>query len=87
VTSLTVAGAVLPSAVGAMIGTSALWWWAIHPSVTVLVLGLVNLALMIVIAPMRIGRAARQGRRLRTAAIGTVIINPSAHRTHGRHRP
>jgi len=79
-------GAVLPTAVSVMIATSALWWSATHPSVTLLVLGLVNLALTIVTTPMRIGRAARQGRRLRTAASGAVIINPSAHRTHGRHR-
>ena len=79
-------GAVLPTAVSAMIATSALWWSATQPSVTVLVLGLVNLAMTIVITPMRIGRAARQGRRLRLAASGAAIINPSAHRTHGRHR-
>jgi hypothetical protein len=79
-------GAVLPAAVSAMIATSALWWSATHPSVTLLVLGLVNLAMTIVITPMRIGRAARQGRRLRTAASGAATINPSAHRTHGRHR-
>ena len=79
-------GAVLPTAVSAMIATSALWWSATHPSVTLLVLGLVNLAMTIVITPMRIGRAARQGRRLRPAASGATITNPSAHRTHGRHR-
>jgi hypothetical protein len=79
-------GAVLPTAVMAMIVTSSLWWWVTYPSVTVLVLGLVNLALMIVITPIRIGRAVRLSRRLRLAASGAVIINPSAHRTHGRHR-
>ena len=79
-------GAVLPTAVSAMIVTSNLWWWATRPSVTLLVLGLVNLALMIVTAPIRIGSAARQGRRLRASASGAAIINPSAHRTHGRHR-
>jgi hypothetical protein len=79
-------GAVLPTAVSAMIVTANLWWWVTRPSVTLLVLGLVNLALMIVIAPIRIGRAARQGRRLRAAASGAAVINPSAHRTHGRHR-
>jgi hypothetical protein len=79
-------GAVLPTAVSAMIATCALWWSATHPSVTVLVLGLVNLAMMIAIAPMRIGRAVRLSRRLRPPAPGPAIINPSAHRTHGRHR-
>jgi hypothetical protein len=79
-------GALLPTAVSAMTATSALWWSAIHPSVTVLVLGLVNLAMTIVITPMRIGRAVRQGRRLRSAASGAAIINPSAHRARGRHR-
>jgi len=80
-------GAVLPTAVSAMIATSALWWAATHPSsVTFLVLGLVNPAVMIVIAPGRIGRAVRQSKRLRFAASGAAIINPSAHRTHGRHR-
>jgi len=79
-------GALLPTAVSAMIATSALWWSATRPSVTVLVLGLVNLALMIVIAPGRIGRAVRQSKRLRLAASEAVIVNPSAHRTHGRHR-
>jgi hypothetical protein len=79
-------GALLPTAVSAMIATSALWWSAIHPSVTVLVLGLVNLAQMIVIAPTRIGRAVRLGRRLRSAVGGATIINPSAQRRHGRHR-
>jgi hypothetical protein len=79
-------GAVLPTAVSAMIVTASLWWWVIRPSVTLLVLGLVNLALMIVIAPIRIGRAARQGRRLRAAASGAAVINPSAPGTHGRHR-
>jgi hypothetical protein len=79
-------GALLPTAVSAIITTSALWWSATHPSVTVLVLGLVNLAMMIVIAPVRIGRAVRLSRRLRSAARGAAIINPSARRAHGRHR-
>jgi hypothetical protein len=79
-------GALLPTAVSAMIAASALWWSATHPSVTVLVLGLVNVAMIIVIAPVRIGRAVRLSRRLRSAARGAAIINPSAQRTHGRHR-
>jgi hypothetical protein len=79
-------GAVLPTAVSAMIVTATLWWWMTRPSVTLLVLGLVNLALMIVIAPGRIRRAVHKGKRLQSAASGAAIINPSAHRTHGRHR-
>jgi hypothetical protein len=81
-----VLGAVLPTAVRAVIATLALWWAATQPSITLLVLGLVNLALTIVLAPGRIGRAVRQSKRLRFAASGAAIINPSAHRTHGRHR-
>ena len=50
-------GAVLPTAVRAMVAAFALWWSAIHPSsVTLLVLAMVNLALAIVLAPARIGR-------------------------------
>ena len=80
-------GAVLPTAVRAMVAAFALWWSAIHPSsVTLLVLAMVNLALAIVLAPARIGRAVRLGRRLRSAASGAAIINPSAQRAHGRHR-
>jgi hypothetical protein len=79
-------GAVLPTAVRAMVATLAIWWSATQPSNTLLVLGMVNLALVIVLAPGRIGRAVRLGRRLRSAASGAAIINPSAQRTHGRHR-
>jgi hypothetical protein len=80
-------GAVLPTAVRAMVATCCLWWAAILPSsITLLVLSLVNLALVIVLAPGRIGRAVRLSRRLRSAASGATIINPSAQRTHGRHR-
>jgi hypothetical protein len=80
-------GAVVPTAVRAMVATFALWWAAIHPSsTTLLVLALVNSAMVIVYAPGSIGRAVRLGRRLRSAASGAPIINPSAQRTHGRHR-
>jgi hypothetical protein len=79
-------GALLPTAVRAMVATFVLWWAATQPSITVLVLGLVNAAIVIVLAPGRIGRAVRGGRRLRLATSGAVIINPSAHRTRGRHR-
>ena len=30
--------------------------------------------------------AAQKGRRLRAAASGATVVNPSAQRTHGRHR-
>ncbi len=60
-----IVGAVLSTAARAMIATFILWWAATNPSVTFLVLGLVNAALMIVRAPETIGRAVRQGRRLR----------------------
>jgi hypothetical protein len=46
----------------------------------------VDLALVSGIAPGRIGRAVRKGRRLRAAASGETIISPSAERRHGRHR-
>jgi hypothetical protein len=51
-----------------------------------LVLAVTNLALAGVLAPKKIGRAIRRGRRLQAAASGATIINPSAQRTHGRHR-
>jgi hypothetical protein len=37
------------------------------------------------VTPRFIGRAVRQSRRLR-AASGKMTVNPSAQRTHGRHR-
>ena len=39
-----------------------------------------------VVAPRTIGRALRKGRRLRAAGGGQTTVNPSAQRTHGRHR-
>jgi hypothetical protein len=63
-----------------------LWWSAAQSSVVLLVMGLVNLALGSVLVPQKISRAVRKGRRLRAAASGATIVNPSAQRTHGRHR-
>jgi hypothetical protein len=51
-----------------------------------LVLAVTNLALAGVLAPRKIGRAVRRGRRLLAAASGATAISPSAQRTHGRHR-
>ena len=36
--------------------------------------------------PRRVSRAVRKGRRLRVAASGAAVVNPSAQRTYGRHR-
>jgi hypothetical protein len=63
-----------------------LWWSAAQSSVVLLVMGLVNLALGSVLVPQTVSRAVRKGRRLRAAASGATIVNPSAQRTHGRHR-
>ena len=81
-----VLGAVIPAGVTAVVVTQAIWWSATQTSVTLLVLAVVNLALASLLTPGRIGRAVRRGRRLRSAASGAMIINPSAHKAHGRHR-
>jgi hypothetical protein len=81
-----VLGAVIPAAVTAVVVTQAIWWSATQASVTLLVLAVINLALASLLTPGRIGRAVRRGRRLRSAASGATIINPSAHKAHGRHR-
>jgi hypothetical protein len=62
-----------------------LWWSAAQSSVVLLVIGLVNLALGSVLVPQTVSRAVRKGRRLRAAG-GKMTVNPSAQRTHGRHR-
>jgi hypothetical protein len=59
-----VLGAVIPSAVSAMVITLSIWWWATQSSVTLLVLAVVNLATTSWLAPKRIGRAVRRARRL-----------------------
>jgi len=81
-----VLGAIIPNAVSMVVVTLGIWWWATQSSVTLLVLAVTNLALAGVLAPKKIGRAIRWGRRLQAAASGATIINPSAQRTHGRHR-
>ena len=62
------------------------FWWAVTQAPPWLGAGLVMLALASVDAWRRIPRAVREGRRLRAAASGATIVNPSAQRTHGRHR-
>ena len=62
------------------------WLAAIQSSLPWLVFGVANLAVVGVVMPRGIGRAVRKGRRLRAAASGATIVNPSAQRTHGRHR-
>jgi hypothetical protein len=81
-----VLGAIIPTAVSMVVVTLGIWWWATQSSVTLLVLAVTNLALAGVLAPGKIGRAVRRGRRLQAAASGATVINPSAQRTHGRHR-
>jgi len=70
----------------AIVPANLFWLAAIQSSLGWLAVGVANLALVGVVAPGRIGRAARQGRRLRAAASGGATINPSAQRTQGRHR-
>jgi hypothetical protein len=61
-------------------------WWSVTQGPAWLVLALVMLGLASVNAWQRIPRAVRRGRRLRAAAGGATIVNPSAAREHGRHR-
>jgi hypothetical protein len=76
--------AVTPAAVTVVLVTLNLWWSATQSPVW-LVAVLVFLGSASVDAWRRIPRAVRRGRRLRAAA-GGPTINPSAQRTHGRHR-
>jgi hypothetical protein len=80
-----VLGAITAVTVTVMFVTLVLWWSASQSSVALLVMALVNLALWSVVAPAKIGRAVRKGRRLRATASGATIVNPSVRRTHGRH--
>ena len=77
--------AVTPAAVTVVLATLNLWWSATQSPVW-LVAVLVFLGSASVDASRRIPRAVRRGRRLRAAAGGATIVNPSAQRTHGRHR-
>ena len=61
-------------------------WWSVTQAPPWLVAAVVMLALASVDAWLRIPRALQKGRRLRAAARGGPTINPSAQRTHGRHR-
>ncbi len=63
-----VLGAIIPNAVSMVVVTLGIWWWATQSSVTLLVLAVTNLALTGVLAPGKIGRAVRRGRRLQAAA-------------------
>ena len=80
-----VLGAVAPIMVTVMLATLDLWW-SVTQAPGWLAAGLVLLALASVNAWQRVPRAVRRGRRLRAAASGRATINPSAQRTHGRHR-
>jgi hypothetical protein len=81
-----VLSAVTPTMAMVMFVSLVLWWSAVQSSVFLLVMGLVNLAGESVLAPHRVSRAVRKGRRLRAAASGATIVSLSAQRTHGRHR-
>jgi hypothetical protein len=81
-----VVDAVTSTAVSGMVSASIIWLSAFQASVPWLVVGIGQLVLLSSYAPWRIGRAVRKGRRLRAAASGRTIINPSAQRAHGRHR-
>jgi hypothetical protein len=70
-----VLGAVIPTAVSTMLVTLSLWWSATQDSVTLLVLAAANLAAVSVVTPVRIRRALRRGRRLRSAA-SRRTVNP-----------
>jgi hypothetical protein len=69
-----------------ILSANLIWTAVIEPSLLWLVVGGTNLAMVGVVAPSMVGRAIRRGRRLRAAAGGGRTINPSAQRTHGRHR-
>jgi hypothetical protein len=78
-------GAVTPPMVTVILVTLNVWW-SVTQGPAWLVLALVFLSQASVDAWQRIPRAVRRGRRLRAAAGGATIVNPSAAREHGRHR-
>jgi len=80
-----VLGAVAAPLVTLVLVTLNLWWSATQSAVWLIAVP-VFLGSASVDAWQRVPRAVRRGRRLRAAASGTTIINPSAQRTHGRHR-
>ena len=63
-----VLGAVISTAVSVMVAASIIWLSAAQASVPWLLVGIGQLVLLSTYAPWRIERAARKGRRLRTAA-------------------
>jgi hypothetical protein len=75
--TLTAAQAILPA--------NLIWLAATQSSLPWLVVGVTDLALVGFVTPRSIGRAVRQGRRLRVAS-GKMTVNRSAQQTHGRHR-
>jgi hypothetical protein len=77
--------AVTVTAAFSILTANIIWLAAIQSSLVWLVAGVANLALVGVVMPGRIGQAVRQGRRVRAAG-GKTTVNPSAQRTHGRHR-
>ena len=81
-----VLGAVTRTMVMVMFVALTLWWSATQALVFLLVMGLINLVLGSMLVPSRFSRAVRKGRRLRAAATGAAVVNPSAQRAHGRHR-
>ena len=81
-----VLGSVIPAAVSALFSADIIWYSAAQASVTWLIIGVANVVVLIACEPTRIGRAVRKGRRVRAAASGATIVNPSAQRTHGRHQ-
>jgi hypothetical protein len=81
-----VAGPVISTAVQVMVAASSIWDWAVQASVPSLVFGIGLLVALSTYAPIQLRQAVRKGRRLRAAASGATIVNPSARRTHGRHR-
>jgi hypothetical protein len=80
-----VLGAVAPIMVSVMLATLD-FWWSVTQAHLWLVAGLVMLVLASIDAWLRLPRAVRRARRLRAAARGATIVNPSAQRIHGRHR-
>jgi hypothetical protein len=80
-----VLGAVAAPLVTVVLVTLNLWWSATQSAVWLVAVP-VFLGSASMDAWRRVPRAVRRGRRLRAAASGTAIINPSAQRTHGRHR-
>ena len=80
-----VLGAVAAPLVTVVVVTLDLWWSATQSPVWLVAVP-VFLGSASMFAWRRIRLAVRKGRRLRAAASGATIVNPSAQRTHGRHQ-